>query len=284
VIAFFGPAGLHCFDLEGNPQWSRDLGRFPGPWGVAASPVIDGDLVFQNCDSEGPCSIIALNKKTGQTVWQTERPEAERGGWSTPVLLEAAGRRELILSGESGVHAYDPATGRELWFCRSFVGRGEPAPVFAHGLLYVVRGLAGNTFALKPGGSGDVTTTHRVWDARRIGGRDQPAPAVVGDFVLITSMSGILTTYDAKTGQIHFTERLGAPVAASPLVANGLAYFQMETGETIVIKPGKALEIVARNSIGAERDEIFRAALSPIQGQLFTRSRRVVYCIAGREG
>jgi outer membrane protein assembly factor BamB len=279
VIAFFGPGGLHGFDLEGNPEWSRELGPFPSPWGVAASPIIEGDLVIQNCDTAGPSSLVAFNKKTGEPAWTAKRADAERGGWSTPVVIEAGGRRELILSGEPGVNAYDPATGRELWFCKSFAGRGEPVPVYAHGLLYVVSGLVGNTYALRPGGNGDVSATHRVWDAQRIGGRDQPGPAVVGDFVLISSMSGILTTYDAKSGQIFFTERLGAPIAASPLVAGGLVYFQMENGEVVVIKPGRSLEIVARNSIGAASGEIFRAALAPIQGQLFTRSRNVVYCI-----
>ena len=284
VIAFFGSAGLHCFDLDGKPKWSRELGAFPGPWGVAASPIIDGNLVIQNCDAEGASSLVALNKETGEPVWTTKRAEAERGGWSTPIIIEAGGRRELVLSGEPGVNAYDPATGRDLWFCQSFVGRGEPVPVYAHGLLYVVSGLDGNTYALKPGGSGDVSATHRAWDARRFGGRDQPAPAVVGEFVLISSMSGILTTYDTKMGQIHFTERLGSPITASPLVANGLVYFQAETGDVIVVKPGKTLEIVARNSIGAARDEIFRSALAPIQGDLFTRSRGIVYCISNARG
>ena len=280
VIAFFGAGGLHCFDLDGQPQWSRDLGRFPGVWGVAASPIIEGDRVIQNCDAEGACSVVALNKKTGEPLWSTPRAEAERGGWSTPIVIEAGGRRELVLSGESGVNGYDPATGRELWFSRSPAGRGEPVPAFANGLLYVVCGLAGNTYALKPGGNGDVTTTRRVWEARRIGGRDQPGPAVVGDFVLIASMSGILTTYDATSGKIRFSERLGGAVAASPLIANGLVYFQMENGEVLVIKPGPSLEIVARNSLGSVREEIFRAALSPMHGRLYARSRSAVYCIA----
>jgi outer membrane protein assembly factor BamB len=282
VIVFFGKGGIHCLDMEGNPKWSRDLGKFPGPWGVGASPIIDGNLVIQNCDAEGSCSLVAVNKETGELVWTAKRTDAERGGWSTPIIIETTGRRELVLTGQFGVNAYDPATGKDLWFCKGFAGRGEPVPAYAHGVLYVVNGLPGNTYVVRPGGSGDVTATHRVWDARRVGGRDQPAPAVVGDFLLISSLSGILTTYDAKTGQILFTERLGTTVAASPLVANGVVYFQMENGEVIVIKPGKTLEIVARNSIDPAGDEIFRAALAPIQGQLFARSQRVVYCIAER--
>ncbi len=280
VVAFFGPGGIHCFDLEGTPQWSRELGSFPGPWGVAASPIIDGDLVIQNCDAEGACSLVALDKRTGKPVWTTKRAAAERGGWSTPVIIEAAGRRELLLSGEAGVNAYDPATGKELWFCRGIAGRGEPVPVYANGLIYVVNGLPGNTYVIKPGGNGDVTATHRVWDAKRLGGRDQPAPAVVGDYLLIASMSGILTTYDAKSGEIFFSERLGVTLAASPLVANGLVYFQGETGDVVVIKPGRTLDVVARNSLGDDHKGVFRAMLTPIQGQLFTRARNVVYCIA----
>lgn len=280
VVAFFGAGGLHCFDLEGKPLWSCNLGAFPGPWGVAASPIIEGNLVIQNCDAEGACAITAVDKTTGQVAWTTPRRSVDRGGWSTPIVIETGGRREVILNGQFGVNAYDPATGNELWFCAGFAGRGEPVPAFAHGLLFVVNGLAGNTYTIRPGGSGDVTGTHRVWNARRTGGRDQPSPVVVGDFVLISSMSGVLTTYDAKSGQVHFTDRLGSAIAATPLVANGLVYFLLESGETVVVKPGKALDIVARNSLGAAANEIFRASLAPIQGQLFTRSHQVVYCIA----
>src|SRR5262245_33590598 len=109
VIAFFGPGGLHCFDLEGNPKWSSKIGQFPGPWGVAASPIIDGNLVIQNCDAAGPCLLVALNKETGKPVWSVKRADAERGGWSTPIIIEAAGRRELVLNGQFGINAYDPA-------------------------------------------------------------------------------------------------------------------------------------------------------------------------------
>jgi outer membrane protein assembly factor BamB len=280
VVAFFGPGGIHCFDLDGNPKWSRDLGAFPGDWGVGASPIIDGSLVIQNCDAEGASPLVALNKTTGEPVWTAKRTAPPKGGWSTPVIIEAAGRRELLLNGEFGINAYDPATGKDLWFCKGFTGRGEPVPAYAHGQIYVVNGKPGNTYVVKPGGSGDVTATHRVWDARRVGGRDLPSPAVVGDFLLISGMSGMLTTYDAKSGQIHFTERLGSAISASPLVANGLVYFQMENGEVIVVRPGKTLDIVSRNTIGNSTEEIFRAGLSPIKGRLFARSQNVVYCVS----
>ena len=213
--------------------------------------------------------------------WTAKRADEPKGGWNTPVIIEAAGRRELLLNGEFGLNAYDPATGRDLWFCKAFAGRGEPLPAYANGLLYVVSGQPGNTYVVKPGGSGDVTETHRLRDTKRVGGRDLPSPVVVGDYLVVSSLSGMLTIYDTKTGQPHFTERLGSQVSASPLVANGLVYFLMERGEVIVIKPGKTLEIVARNTFGAASDEVFRAGLSPIQGRLYTRSQNTVYCIGG---
>tara|TARA_R110002096_G_scaffold147671_16_gene307690 strand:+ start:23985 stop:25208 length:1224 start_codon:yes stop_codon:yes gene_type:complete len=279
VVAFFGPGGIHCYDLDGKKQWSKAVGDFPGPWGIAASPIIYGDTVIQNCDAEGASFLIAFNKKTGEEVWKTRRQDMPRGGWSTPIVIEFGGREELVLNGEFGVNSYDPRTGEDLWFCAGFNGRGTPVPDYADGKLFVVNGKPGNTYSVRPGGNGDVTATHRVWNSRRQGGRDLPSPAVIGDYVLISSMSGILTCYDAKTGDAHYSERLGGEFAASPLVANGMAYFTSTMGETIVIRPGKSLDVVARNSLGSSSSEIFRATLAPVRGQLFCRSQSVLYCI-----
>jgi outer membrane protein assembly factor BamB len=160
VYAFFGRGGLHCYTVDGEHVWSKDLGVFEGPWGTAASPVIVGDLVIQNCDADRDAYIIALDKRTGRVVWKTDREDYR--GWSTPVLIQADERDELVLNGHTGVRAYDPETGRELWYCAGFAGRGEPTATPAHGLLYMVNGLRGNVYAVRPGGNGTVTTTHRV--------------------------------------------------------------------------------------------------------------------------
>jgi len=283
VVAFFGPGGLHAWDLDGKPLWSRtDIGGFPGDWGVGASPIIDGDLVIQNCDAEGPSSLLAVNRKTGVTVWNTPRKDAPKGGWSTPVIIETAGHRELILNGEFGVQGYDPATGKDLWFCAAPTGRGEPVPEYANGLLYVVCGKPGDTYVVKPGGTGDVTKTHLVRTSKRQGGRDLPSPAVVGDYLFISSMSGIASCYDAKSGaMLGEPIRLNAATSGSPLVANGLIYLQAENGDVIILRPGKALEIVARNSVGSGTEEVFRASPAPIGGALYLRSTHALYRIGG---
>lgn len=282
VVAFFGPGGLHCFDLEGNKLWSKELGAFPGPWGVAASPIIYGGMVIQNCDAEGASSLVAFNVATGEPIWKTEREAKPRGGWSTPIVIENDGRKELVLNGELGVRGYDPKSGKELWFCKAFNGRGSPVPDFANGVLHVVSGKPGDTYAVKPGGKGDVTKSHMVWHTKRKAGRDLPSPAVVDGYLIVVSMSGKASCYDAKTGKIHWEEKLGVKgeFASAPLVVNGHVLLQnVYGGGTLVIKPGKKLEIVSNNSLGAEVSEMFRATLAPIKGQIFARSVTTLYCI-----
>jgi len=281
VVAFFGKGGLHCFAMDGKPLWSRDLGAFPGPWGTAGCPIIVGDLVIQNCDAAETASIAGIDKRTGKIVWQTPRPAPLRGGWSTPVLVQAEQRQELVLNGETMVTAYDPATGKELWSCKSFAGRGEPTVTPGNGLIYVINGLAGDIYSIRPGGAGDITQTHMAWHTPRKGGRDQPSPILVGNYLVVADMKGVTACYDSKTGKELWKERLRGAFSSSPIAAHGLVYFQNEAGETFVLEPGSALKVVAENSLGAE-GEMFRAGLAPSGGQMFTRSHTHVYCI-GRQ-
>ena len=282
VVAFFGRGGIHCYDLDGKKLWSRDLGTFPGPWGTGASPIISGETVIQNCDAEGPSYLVALNVRDGEILWRTDRGERPRGGWNTPILIDAGARRELILNGEHGVRGYDPATGKEHWFCQGFNGRGTPMAAFGQGRLFVVNGKAGDVYAVRPGGSGTVTESHMIWHTPRTGGRDLSSPILLGDYLLVVNMSGVGTCYDATSGEELWRERLGGNYAASPVAGQGLVYIQNEAGETLVIKPGKELAIVARNQIGAPENELFRSSLVPSEGQVFCRSDRALYCIGKR--
>lgn len=279
VVAFFGKGGIHCFDVEGKKQWSIDIGQFPGVWGTGASPLIVGDLVIQNCDAEGESSITAFHKRTGDVVWKTARDKLPRGGWSSPVLVDAGDRREIVVNGEDFASAYDLETGKKLWFCKTFIGRGEPTATPGNGLIYMLNGKSGDFYALKPGGNGDVTKTHMAWHTPRKTGRDQPSPIVIGNYIQVVSMEGMATCYDATNGQELWKERLGGNFTSSPIAANGLAYHQSNEGETVVIKPGPKLDIVARNTLPAAKDEIFRASLTPSRGQMFSRSTKVLYCL-----
>jgi outer membrane protein assembly factor BamB len=280
VAAFFGIGGLHAYTVDGKHLWSKDLGKFEGPWGTAACPIIVGDTIIQNCDADTNAFLVALDKKTGKEVWQTKR--RDHRGWSTPIVIEAGKRRELVLNGHEGVQAYDPATGKELWFCAGFNGRGEPTVTPAGELLCVVNGLAGDCYSVRPGGNGDVTSTHRAWHTPRKGGRDCPSPIVVGKFMIVSDMAGIATCYDVADGHVYWKERLPGKYSGSPVAANGLVYFLNEGGKTVVIKPGEKLEVVAENDLVAAPEEIFRATPTPLDGQFFIRSTKVLYCVGKR--
>jgi len=285
VYAFFGKGGLHCYTVDGKPVWSKDLGEFvvTSGWGTAASPVLVDDMVIQNCDADVDAYLIALDKRTGQEVWKTKREDYR--GWNTPVLIEANGRRELIVNGHTGVRAYDPATGEELWFCSAGRGRGTPMATPHHGVLYLLNGLGGHgLYAVRPGGNGDVTASQRLWLAPRRA-RDLPSPILIDHYCLVVPLrGGILTCYDARTGkEVGEPIRMGdAQFAASPIAYNGLALFLAESGVTYVVQPGPQTKVIGENPVGASDDEIFRASITVSEGQLFLRSDRNLYCLGKR--
>ncbi|MBM3998593.1 MAG: hypothetical protein FJ297_03450 [Planctomycetes bacterium] len=277
VAAFFGKGGLHVLTTDGRPLWSTLLGAFENPWGTAACPILVGDLLIQNGDSDVGAFLAAFDKKTGKPVWRTKRPDFR--GWSTPIVLDTGGASTVIaLNGHEGVIAYDAATGRELWRTSSNNGRGEPSLTPGAGLLFVVCGLAGDMVALRPA-TDPRQPPERVWSSNRRGGRDLPSPIVVGSYVLVSSLNGIMTCYDTASGNIAWKERLEGQFSSSPIAIGDRILHQSESGETFVIEPGPALKIVARNKIGEGADELFRASLTPIGKRIYARSNKFLYGI-----
>ncbi|MSQ93900.1 MAG: hypothetical protein EXR98_05005 [Gemmataceae bacterium] len=285
VIAFFGKGGLHCFSVDGKKLWSRDLGAFPGPWGTSACPLIVGDNVVQNCDSTKGSHLLAVDKRTGKDVWKTPRPDYDKGGWSSPILVDAGTRKEIILNGEREVIGYDPETGKQLWTCKSFAGRGEPTVTPGIGNVYVINGISGDIYSVKLGGSGNVTKSHMIWHTPRKVRRDEPSPILVGKYLVVSDMDGIVTCYDSNTGTPLWKERLrGREFTASPIAAGGLVYFLDDAGVTTVLEPGPTFKLIAENSVGAASSEIFRASLTPAHGQILARSQTHLYCIGKGKG
>ena len=282
VYAFFGRGGLHCYTVDGTHVWSKDLGKFEGPWGTAASPVLAGDLVIQNCDADKDARLVAFRRKTGEEAWST--PRDPNRGWSTPVLIDAGTRKELVLNGHTGLIAYAPDTGKQLWVCASPVGRGEPTVTPAGGILYTSSGLSGaGVYAVRPGGNGDVSSTHRLWMTKS-GDRDTPSPVVLGDTVLVMSLRpDLLSAYEAATGKNLWRIRVGGQSSSSPIAYGGLAFVVLENGETVVVDPKSEERIVARNKVTPAPGEMFRASLTPSDGQVFLRSDRMLYCIGKRK-
>jgi outer membrane protein assembly factor BamB len=155
-------------------------------------------------------------------------------------------------------------------------------PDFAHDLLFTLNGKAGDIYAVRPGGSGDVSDSRRVWHTPRPKVRDVAAPIVVGDYLFAMDMKGNATTYAAATGKVLWTERIPGAFTSSPIESGRLIYATSDAGETLVIRPGAKLDIVARNSLGERPGEIFRASLAPIDGRIYLRSQRALYCVSAK--
>ncbi|MBM3846182.1 MAG: serine/threonine protein kinase [Verrucomicrobia bacterium] len=254
LYVHFGHLGTACLDLKGRVLWRQNSIKYPPVHGNGGSPALVKDRLIFSCDGLSDPIVVALDAKTGDVVWKTPRnhPSApKKFAFSTPLHIEHNGRHELISPGPGGCYSYDPVTGRELWRVDTINGFSVvPRPVFAHGLLFV------NTdydfpklLAIRPGGTGDVTQTHVAWETKR-GAPSTPSALVVGDEVYFVSDAGIATCADARSGTIHWNERLGGGFSASPVVAEGRIYFQNEEGMGYVVKVGKQFELLAKNELG----------------------------------
>ena len=279
LYAHFGHLGTACLDLKGRVIWRQTSVRYPPVHGNGGSPVLAGDHLIFSCDGASEPFVIALDRKTGQVRWKTRRPNdalAKKFSFSTPLLITHAGRQELISPGAGGTYAYDPLSGRLLWQVSTGTGFSVvPRPVFAHGLLFV------NTdydfpklYAIRPGGEGDVTATHLAWQIGR-GAPSTPSALVVGDELYFVSDAGIATCADARSGKVHWNERLGGGFSASPVFADGRIYFQNEEGVGFVVQAGKTFELLARNELG----ERTLASSAVDDGALYLRGAEHLYRI-----
>jgi outer membrane protein assembly factor BamB len=257
VYASFGRHGLVAIDLNGKIVWHRKFGVIDNYHGPAGSPVLYKDRIFlyqdQNPTPSQTAFVAAFDKLTGRTLWQT--PRTETVGWGTPVVIDVGDRDELVVSGQRRVTAYDPDTGRELWTVRGMTFEVIPTPVVGHGLVFASSGRAGPTFAIRPGGSGDVTQSHVAWSTPK-GSPFVPSGIVVGDLLyLVNDMQSILTVYEAKTGTLVYQGRLGVAqregFSASPVAVNGKVFFTNDEGQTFVVLAGREFKLLHVNDLGA---------------------------------
>lgn len=296
LVAFFGSEGLYCYDLQGKLKWKVDLGTldsgwFYDPdyqWGMASSPVIYKNLVILQCDVQKDSFVAAYDLKDGKRVWLTPREEIP--SWGTPTVYEGKERAELITNATKFVRAYDPLTGKELWRMSGNPEVTATTPVAAHGLVYICNSYRPNQpiYAIKPGAAGDIslkdgkeTNEHVVWSKQR-GGTYMPTPVVYGDYLYALANQGVLSCYDAKTGERLYQQRLGAKggsYSASPVAADGKLYLASEDGEVHVVKAGPKYELLATNPVG----EVMMATPAISDGVLIIRGQKHVYGIMERK-
>ena len=285
VIASFGSAGVVCSDFAGKLLWRRDLGTFEHIWGNAASPVLYGDLVILNCGPGERTFLIALDKRTGRDVWKVDEPgglfghksSEWIGSWSTPAVVTVNGRDELVMTWPHAVKAYNPRTGELLWTCQGLTRLVYTSPVVSPEVVIAMSGFHGSALAVRPGGQGTVTETHRLWhhserQPQRIG-----SGVIVGDhFYMANAGPGTVQCFDWKTGKLRWQERLGDACWGSLVCAEGKLYVTDLAGETFIFKPNpEKLELVGRNHLR----ERTMASIAVGDGELYIRTHDHLWCI-----
>lgn len=280
VYASFGSHGLVAVDFDGAVAWQAPIGGLENYHGSAGSPILYDESVIIYQDHRGPSFVAAFHRDTGQERWRTTRQA--RIGWGTPIVIRAGGRDELIVSSDSQVIAYAPASGQPLWSAQGNTFEVIPTPAVGHGLVFCSSGRAGPTLAIRPGGKGDVTDSHVAWRASK-GSPFIPSPILVGDqLYMVNDMSSIATSYDARTGDLVFQGRLGRPrkesFSASPVAVDGKVFFTSDSGETFVLRAGKSFDLLHVNRVGA------RTLASPalVDGRWYIRTETELLCI-GKE-
>lgn len=295
VVAFFGSEGLYCYDMDGKLLWKQDLGVLDAgsfddadfQWGTASSPIIYKNIVFVQCDIQTRSFVAAFDIATGKQIWRTLRDETP--SWSTPTIYQGRTGTELITNATRFVRGYDALTGRELWKLSGNSENVAPTPIVAHDMIFVSSGYRPiqPIYAIRPGAAGDISLSagatsneHVAWSTNR-GGPYIPTPLVYGDYLYVSSNSGVLTVYNARTGARIYQRRLGdkgGAYAASPVAANGHLYFTSEEGEVLVVKAGPEYELLATNEIG----EVCLATPALSGDTIFIRTQRHVFAIEDR--
>ena len=280
VYAHFGSRGLFCFDLEGKEVWKKtDFGqmRTRNTFGEGSSPTIHGETILVPWDHEGPSYLVALDRKTGKTIWKTDREEPSC--WATPLVVLQDGKPQVVASGEKFARGYDLATGLELWRCAGQTVRPIASPVAGHGLAFVGSGFQGNFLgAFRLDRSGDLKGTDGVvWTIDR-DTPDVPSLLLSGRrLYFLGGRKGLLTCVDAVTKKPYFSgQRLEAirDVYATPVAANGKVYLTSRDGTTVVIEDADAFRIIATNRL----DEGVDATPAIAGKEIFLRGQGSLYC------
>lgn len=268
-----------AYDFDGNEKWLVRPGPFSSMHGFCSSPILYKDKVIVNGDHDGDSYLVALDRKTGETVWKTPRQNQTRS-YCVPLIRELAERTQMVLSGDKTVASYDPDNGKLHWIIDGPTDQFVASPVYNNkaGLLFVTGGYPEHhVIAIKPDGHGNVTDSKIVWRTHR-GAAYVPSPISVGDFFFVVSDSGIAHCFEAASGKILWTERLGEH-HASLVSVNDRVYFLNDDGVMHIVPAAREFAAIAKNEIGE------RTFASPAvsQGQLFLRGEEHLFCIRSRE-
>ena len=283
LITYFGSRGVYAYDLDGKPLWNKDLGDMYKrlQFGEGTAAVLHGDTVLINFDGERDDDfLVALNKNTGEEQWRTDRVDISN--WAAPLVLEHAGKKQVVVAAPTKVRSYDFETGKLIWECAGLGANTIPAPVSDGEMVWVMSGYRDpNLLAIKlAGASGDITgTDHVVWTNER-GNSYSSSPVLHDGILYFLTDRGMISAFDAKSGEPFYHQQRLPKVYSfkSSLVgANGKLYMASEQGDVVVLKMGKEYEVLATNTM---TDEFFVATPAFAGGEIFLRGKSTLYCIS----
>lgn len=288
VIVSHGSAGLFCYDLDGKELWRKETGKQEHIWGNASSPILYKDLCLLWVGPGERQVLIAMQKTTGKTVWEHTEPGGAsgtgsskewRGSWSTPIVARINGRDELILSVPEKVKAFDPLTGKELWSCGGLGKLVYTSPlVSADGTIVVLSGYGGPSLAVKGGGSGDVTMTHRLWHNKGQNPQRIGSGVLVGEHVYILNDTGTAMCLEVKTGKDLWEAQRLAGTWSSMVAVGDRLYVPSKAGEVYVLRASPKFEELARNRLGEQT----YSSLAFADGEIYFRTFKGLWCIGAK--
>ena len=300
VYVTFGSPGTACIDTEsGTVLWERRDFICNHFRGAGSSPILYDDLLIMNFDGSDHQFMVALNKRTGQTVWETKRsidfkdllPDGKvqadgdlRKAFGTPILAMIEGAPMLITQGAKALYGYEPRTGRELWRVEERTSHSAGTrPLYAFGLIFAPTGWSvGQVLAIRPGRTGEVLDANATtqsnaqlqlaWRNRR-GAPKKPSLLLVDDLLYWVSDEGVATCVEAVSGTPVWQESVGGNYSASPLFAEGRIYFFSEEGKATVIAAGREFKKLAENQLEAG----FMATPAIAGSAMFLRTKTHLY-------
>lgn len=284
VVVWHGSAGIFCYSLMGEELWQQDLGEFDHIWGNASSPVIYKDLVVLNAGPGMRTFLIAMKKDSGEAVWRrtiadatSEKVDEFRGSWSTPILYQEKGRDLMAISMPKFLIAFDPLTGDTVWQSAGLSLLAYTSPLVSDEAIVAMSGYHGPAIAVKPGGTGDVTESHRLWQQEDKNPQRVGSGVLVEGHVYIFNEDGIAWCLDAVTGERKWEKRLGGRSWSNMTYAEGHIYAINMDGTTYVLEATPAeCKVIAENHL----DELVRASHALSDGKIFIRTYQHLWCIA----
>jgi outer membrane protein assembly factor BamB len=275
IYAFFGKSGVFAFDFHGRQLWHADVGEQLHEWGSAASPVLFGDLVIVNASTESG-SLVALDRRTGREVWRTGGIQE---AWNTPLLVPVNGGTELIVSIPQQILAFDPASGRQLWNCATGIRWYMVPSAVAHdGVVYCTGGRSGDVLAVRAGGRGDVTATHKLWTGKK--GSNVSSPIYhAGHLYWMNDSTGIANCVNARTGESVYSERIprADEVYSAAVLAEGRLYYLSRSGRTFVLAAKPDFELLATSDL--ETSGLFNSSPAVAGSRFYIRSDQFLHGI-----